>query len=168
MQRTTLNTKPWMEGIMSLASSLKSSTAATNPAYVPSCTFSPRGRNRFACNTCTKANGGGPIVLKRNQLEGHRVGVFLRNNPRSRRPPKIRYEPQPRLTRWGRSGVELDSGTPRPDLRTKYISAFAESWLCPDCFERNRFDKNYGRYGSAGIVACRDCGARFEIERGGA
>jgi len=152
---------------MSLASTLRSSTAATQSSYVPSCTFSPRGRNRFACNTCTKANGGGPIVLKRNQVEGHRVGMFLRNNPRSKLPPKIHYESPPRRTRWGRSGLDLGSA-PHRGVRTRYISAFAESWLCPDCFERNDFDKGYGLYGSCGTATCSDCGARFEIERGGA
>lgn len=148
---------------MRLASSLKSSAAAV---YVPSCTFSPRGRNRFACNTCTKANGGGPVILKRGSLEGHRLGVFLRNNPRSKLPPKTHYESPPRRASRGRSGVELDWGAPRPRARTKLISAFALSWLCPNCFERNDFDKGYGLYGSCGTATCSDCGLRFEIERG--
>ncbi|MDO8576632.1 MAG: hypothetical protein Q7R90_04985 [bacterium] len=145
--------------MISLARTLKSSAAAVNPGFVPSCTFSPRGRNRYACNTCTKANGGGPIVLKRNQLEGHRTGVFLRNNPRSKLPPITPYEPQKTLA--ARSGSQKG-------LMIKYISMHSERWICHDCFEENRFEKNWGIYGSAGVDTCRGCNARFLIERGGA
>ena len=152
---------------MSLASSLKSSAASITTPYVPSCTFSPRGRNRFACNTCTKANGGGPILVKRSQTEGHRTAVFLRQNHRTKLPPKTRYESPPRRTHARRSGVELTADSHRGQ-RTTYISTYAESWLCPYCFGRNDFDKGYGLYGSCGTSACGDWGARFEVVRSGA
>ena len=143
--------------MLSLASTLRS-TASIPPQYVPSCTFSPRSRNRFACNTCKQQNGGGPILVKRSQIEGHRMAVFLRKNPRTKLPPLTRFEPEQSARARPRS---------RRGTRTKQITLYAESWLCPNCFERNEFGKNWVEYGPAGVVACGDCGLHYEIERGG-
>src|ERR1700722_12582752 len=59
--------------------------------YTPACTFTPRSRNRFACNCCVSSRGR-PVVLPRKQLEGHRNAVFNQNNPRSRAVPPLRFK----------------------------------------------------------------------------
>lgn len=86
------------------------------------------------------------------------MAVFLRKNPRTKLPPLTRFEPEQSARARPRS---------RRGTRTKQITLYAESWLCPNCFERNEFGKNWGEYGSAGVVACGDCGLHYEIERGG-
>ena len=133
------------------ASSLLGSTAPLFPhnrGFVE-CTFSPRGRNRFACTRCSNGKGG-PLVLKRSQLDGHKQGTFVRAFPPSPDPPA-----------WIPPKVDQRSKGPR----TRVIDVFADSWLCPECYERNEFSYRYGSSGPARPSRCWDCGRTYTIER---